>query len=249
MPYTERPNGIRIHYRVEGIGVPLVLLHGLSGSLLQWQELGYVRALKYRHQLVLIDIRGHGLSSKPHEPEAYLLPELAADVVAVLDSLRIDRTHFLGYSMGSRIGFALAILAPERVRSWILGGAHAFPVRTGGTFRGIDGTDADAFVSAFGDLLGERIPQDMATRLCANDLEALVALIQDRPSQEAALTAMTQPSLLLAGEADPAFESIKECAARIPNASFVPLPGLSHLTAFFRSDLVLHHIQRFLETV
>jgi len=60
---------------------------------------------------------------------------------------------------------------------------------------------------------------------------------------------MTMPVLVFAGEADPAHPRSKECVTRMPNATFFSLPGLGHADTFFRSDLVLPHVIRFLQTV
>jgi pimeloyl-ACP methyl ester carboxylesterase len=56
----------------------------------------------------LPDARGHGASDKPHDPESYYSALLAADIVAVLNDVGVEQTHFVDYSMGGRIGFALA---------------------------------------------------------------------------------------------------------------------------------------------
>ncbi len=66
MPYADN-QGIRIHYRVEGEGPPLVLQHGFSQGMQRWYRAGYVNALKHDYQLILIDARGHGSSDKPHD--------------------------------------------------------------------------------------------------------------------------------------------------------------------------------------
>src|SRR5207237_3323115 len=66
MPYANN-QGVRIHYRVEGEGLPLVLQHGYTQSLEHWYQCGYVDALKAHYRLVLVDARGHGGSDKPHE--------------------------------------------------------------------------------------------------------------------------------------------------------------------------------------
>ncbi|MDP6798348.1 MAG: alpha/beta hydrolase [SAR202 cluster bacterium] len=61
MPFADN-EGTRIHYHVEGSGPPLVLQHGLTSSLENWYAYGYVEPLKAAHQLILIDVRGHGKS-------------------------------------------------------------------------------------------------------------------------------------------------------------------------------------------
>jgi pimeloyl-ACP methyl ester carboxylesterase len=114
---------MRIHYEVEGQGFPLVIQHGYSDSMQTWYELGYVDALKRAHLVILVDARGHGASDKPHDTSAYAKDRQAADVVGVLDELQIQRANYWGYSMGGRIGFALAQYAPERFRCFVLGGA------------------------------------------------------------------------------------------------------------------------------
>ena len=65
MPYANNQE-VRIHYRVEGDGIPLVLQHGFSDSLESWYEMGYVEPLKHDYRLILIDARGHGaVKNKP----------------------------------------------------------------------------------------------------------------------------------------------------------------------------------------
>ena len=59
MPRVDN-KGVSIHYRVEGNGPPLVLVHGTTDSSEVWYERGYVAALKPKYRLILIDARGHG---------------------------------------------------------------------------------------------------------------------------------------------------------------------------------------------
>jgi pimeloyl-ACP methyl ester carboxylesterase len=125
MPYAVN-QGVRIHYQVEGDGQPLVIQHGFTDSAETWYEVGYVDGLKPQYRLILIDARGHGASDKPHEPDAYDRERVVADITTVLDDLAIPRAHYFGYSMGARIGFAIAKYAPERVRSLIIGGGSPY---------------------------------------------------------------------------------------------------------------------------
>lgn len=86
----------------------------------------YLSALKSLRRLIRVDARGHGASDKPHDPSAYNLDFRVADVTAVLDDLDIRQTDYFGFSMGDWIGFGLAMYAPIRIRSLILGGAHPY---------------------------------------------------------------------------------------------------------------------------
>src|SRR5262250_1110568 len=189
MPYATK-QGLRINYRVEGSGPPLVLQHGYTWHLGGWTRCGYVEPMKSHYQLILLDARGHGASDKPHDPDAYRLPLKVGDVVAVLDALQIPSAHFWGYSMGGWIGFGMAKYAPERVQALIIGGQHPYGRRL--SARRPDGSDPQAFVVA---LFGER-PRQSSERqdeLFANDFRALAAAQQDRPSLEDLLPTMTIP--------------------------------------------------------
>jgi len=124
MPYANN-NGVRIHYKVEGTGPPLVLIHGFLADLEYWRQLGYVEALKSSYRVILIDMRGHGQSDKPHEPAEYGETQRVGDILAVLDAEGVQRAHVWGYSKGGIDGFLLAHHAPERVASLITGGIAA----------------------------------------------------------------------------------------------------------------------------
>lgn len=247
MPYA-RNAGVRIHYEVEGSGKPLVLQHGFTDSLEAWRELGYVAALRDRYKAILIDSRGHGESDKPHETADYTLARRVTDVTAVLDALGIEKASFWGYSMGGWIGFGLAMQRPQRVDRLVIGGQHPF-ARDQSGFRqwlrtGI-AKGPDALVAAFEKMAGP-IPDAYAARLRAGDLEAWLAAVADRESIEDGLAIMTMPCCVYAGDADPLFAQAKAASARLPHARFFPLPGLSHVQAMARSDLVLPHVVAFL---
>lgn len=248
MPYADN-HGVRVHYQVEGAGRPLVLQHGFTESIEDWSECGYVDALKHWFKLIMIDARGHGDSDKPHDPRAYQLGTRVGDVIAVLDALGIRKSHFWGYSMGGWIGFGLAAFAPDRVGHLVIGGQHPFArdlehlrqmVRTG-----IKG-GPDAFVAAFHQTFG---PAEgaFAERLRAADLQAYLALLQDRPGLDTRLPAMSMPCCLYAGEADEVCDQARLASERMPQAVFFSLPGLDHCEAFARSELVLPRVTRFLE--
>ena len=128
MPYASHQS-VRIYYQVDGEGPALVLHHGLGGSLEVWRQLGYAAALRDTYKVIMLDARGHGASDKPHDRAAYGLPKCVGDVLAVLEALQLSKAHFLGYSMGGRIGLGLAKYAPERVKSLALGGTHLTPTR------------------------------------------------------------------------------------------------------------------------
>jgi pimeloyl-ACP methyl ester carboxylesterase len=125
MPYANN-NGVKIYYEVEGEGPPLVLAHGAGSDLGGWQRLGgYRDSLKNDYKLILFDARGHGRSDKPHDLTAYGT-KMADDVVAILDALEINKSHYFGYSMGAWTGIMLASSHSERFQSFIIGGASPY---------------------------------------------------------------------------------------------------------------------------
>ena len=245
MPYVDN-QGVRIHYRVEGQGFPLVLQHGSTSSIQAWYQNGYVEPLKQRYQLILVDARGHGDSDKPHDAALYALPLRVSDIVAVLDDLGIQKAHYWGYSMGGWIGFGMAKYAPERVQALIIGGAHPYPDNAE-AFRDVDGTDQEAFIVAFEKFVGSRVIPEIRERILGNDLQALAAAMRSRDSLEDVIPTMTMPCFLYVGENDPRFPKVEACAKQIQDATFVSIPDLDHLQAYMRSDLVLPHITTFLE--
>jgi non-heme chloroperoxidase len=95
--------GLRLHVREWGKsdGPPIVFIHGWSQNHLCWGK-QYESALADEFRLVAYDLRGHGMSEAPLEPEHYTDGNLwADDVAAVIDTLGLDRTLLVGWSYGS----------------------------------------------------------------------------------------------------------------------------------------------------
>jgi pimeloyl-ACP methyl ester carboxylesterase len=95
--------GLRLHVREWGnaTGPPILFIHGLSQNHLCWDK-QYESALAAEFRLVAYDLRGHGMSEAPLEPEHYTDDERwADDVAAIIDELRLDRTVLVGWSYGA----------------------------------------------------------------------------------------------------------------------------------------------------
>ena len=114
--------GVKLHYIVEGEGEPVVLIHGLySSARINWQMPGVVSLLSKKYRVIALDMPGHGESDKPAGEEAYGL-ELVEDIVRLLDHLRIEKAHIVGYSMGGMIAVKFMARHQERVLSGVVGG-------------------------------------------------------------------------------------------------------------------------------
>jgi pimeloyl-ACP methyl ester carboxylesterase len=244
-------DGVRLQYRVEGSGRPLVLQHGFTDSSESLYELGYVDALSTKYRLILPDTRGHGQSDKPHDPQAYTPAKFAADITAILDELGIDKACYWGYSQGGWIGFAMAQYAPERIAAFVIGGSasegSAFPAEPG---------KEDPLIAVLrrglGDLVkvyGEWATPAWEKRIRANDTAALIACRQQRLATGgyADVGKIAVPTLLYAGGADPIHDAARQTASEIGGAEFVSLPGLGHVAAMCRPQLILPQAQRLLE--
>ena len=106
--------GVGIEFADEGAGRPVVLLHGCPDSGGLWRH--QVKALTDAgFRTIVPDLRGFGASDAPATTEQYALPFLAADVLAVLDHLGIDKAHVVGHDWGAALAWAIAALAPDRV--------------------------------------------------------------------------------------------------------------------------------------
>lgn len=246
MPYVSN-NGVRIHYHVEGEGPPVVLQHGFMGSLEDWRDLGYVEALESEYQLILIDARGHGNSDKPRDGESYELELRVGDIIVVMDDLKINKAHYFGYSMGGWIGFGIGKYAPQRFHSMVIGGAQPY-AQSFEAFRERLGKGLDACVASMEDFF-RPLPARSRTRLLANDVQALIALLQDRPNMDDALPSIIMPCLVYGGDADPNYPDMKRGADKLSSGTFFSLTGLNHLQAIARSDLVLPRVRQFLKEV
>ena len=115
-------SGVQVRFLEEGDGPPVVLIHGFTSSAESWSEVGVVSALSDRFRAIALDCRGHGKSGRPRDPSAYGR-QMARDVVALLDFLKLDDAHLIGYSMGAEIALRVTVDHPERVRSLVIGGS------------------------------------------------------------------------------------------------------------------------------
>jgi pimeloyl-ACP methyl ester carboxylesterase/2-polyprenyl-6-methoxyphenol hydroxylase-like FAD-dependent oxidoreductase len=106
----------RIHVHEAGQGEPVLLLHGWPDDHTVWRH--QVSALvAANHRVLAPDLRGFGLSDKPHDVSQYGLLKVIADLLTLLDERELPRAHVIGHDWGGAIGAVMAALAPGRVAS------------------------------------------------------------------------------------------------------------------------------------
>ncbi|MBV9774903.1 MAG: alpha/beta fold hydrolase [Gemmatimonadetes bacterium] len=102
----------------------VVFVHGAGGSSSIWFR--QLREFRQHFNLLLVDLRGHGESQDllpPRAGDSYTFRDVSAEILEVMDHLGIPSAHFVGISLGTILIRTLGEIAPERVRSMILGGA------------------------------------------------------------------------------------------------------------------------------
>ena len=132
---TVQANGIDIEFEEQGEGEPLLLVMGLGGQLIDWNDEFVAQLADAGYRVIRFDNRDSGLSTEMEgEPltrrqmlrlmatrrrpdTGYLLSDMARDAVGVLDVLGIESAHIVGVSMGGMIAQTMAIEHPARVRS------------------------------------------------------------------------------------------------------------------------------------
>ena len=230
--HAEAPDGALIAYRVDGVAdpdaasPPVLLVHGFASvASATWERTGWVRALRDAGRAVItVDLRGHGESDKPTDPDSYAPSRLGADLVAVLDSAGVDRVDAVGYSMGNRVISALVSLAPERVRRVVIGGAGPNEL-----FASWSLDDARAVLLRDEPSGDPTIEQVLRPAIEAGaDREALLAVIEGVSGAPLSIPGEI-PTLFVAGENDPVPAGVQELALEW-QSDFVSIPGRDHVS-------------------
>jgi 3-oxoadipate enol-lactonase len=253
-------NGISVRYQVEGSGPWLTLSHSLTCDLTMWDELAV--ALAPTFSVLRYDTRGHGQTSAP-EGE-YSFAQLTADLVGLLDVLKIERTHYLGVSMGGMIGQYFALTVPHRLNKLVIANSTSrIPLEAGPLWderiaiaraQGCAGVEEGTLARWF--TTGFRVARpDVMARIgtlirttpaagyigCASAIRAL-----DITSR---IGAITVPTLVIAGADDPGTPpAMSEVIARtIPGARLEVIPAASHLSCIEQPEIFNRLVADFLK--
>jgi pimeloyl-ACP methyl ester carboxylesterase len=260
MPFARNSiDGTRVYFEDDGgSGAAVLFFGGLVDSVKAVRLSPIAEALPAdEFRLVYVDHRGVGRSDKPHEVAAYDMRLRVADAVSVLDTLGIQRAHFVGTSYGGRLCFGIGEHAPERVLSLVIGGQQPYRMdpntalgrliteslaasRTKGTM--------EPFVTALQEWAGAPIPKEKRGLWLENDptaIEAAAAAMLNDADVAVGLRSWRFRCLIFVGAADLDFvEGAQRAARAIPNAEFVSLAGLNHIGAHLEQDPVLTAVLR-----
>lgn len=246
-------NGVKIRYVTEGEGEAVVLIHGWMGDSSMWgaDKSGNTKLdakAGKGFKVIAIDCRGHGKSDKPHDQAKYG-PEMAADVVRLLDHLKIQKAHLVGYSMGAFVAGKVAATHPDRVLSIVYGGQAPIVAGLNVKADAVDVTEVFAKTVEEGRDLGEYLlavmPADkkkptpeQAKALAAflygkKDVKAFAAAgrsLGELKVTEAELKKCVAPILFIHGSDDPAKERVAAVRKLLDRGEVTVVNGADHMT-------------------
>lgn len=233
--YFESDDGHRLAWREAGEGAPLVLLHGFfSDAWTNWIRYGHAEKIAASgYRVIMPDLRAHGDSAKPHDPDAYPPDILARDGLALIDRLGLEDYDLGGYSLGARTVVRMHTLGARPRRMIISGMGLSGLVKLG--------SRADHFRHIL-ENLGKHekgSPEWMAEaflKTTGGDPEALLLILNvftDTPEEK--IREIACPTLVLAGEEDRDNGSHEDLAALLPDATHVEVPG-GHMSCIVKPE-------------
>ena len=227
--YIEHDNA-RIWYATYGSGSPVILLHGGLGHGGNW---GYQvpTLIENGYRTVVIDSRGHGRSTRDERPYSYEL--MASDVLAVMDTLGIEKATLVGWSDGACTALVLASKAPLRVSGVFYFACNMDP----------SGTKEFEFTPIVQRCFNRHVKDYAQLSTTPDQFDAFseaVGLMQrTQPNYSADdLAAISVPVAIVQSEHDEFIkrEHAEYLARSIPNAEFNFLPGVSHFAPLQRPE-------------
>jgi len=266
--YLRDVDGVTIHYRDEGAGSPVVLIHGFAGNTFSWRNA--IPPLAETHRVIALDLPGWGYSDR--SPEIDFSHEgHAALVVRFLDSLGLEKVVLIGHSMGGGVAQRVAAAHPERVSHLVLVASvdaseppdsarrRSLPAPM---FAAIDtATRSKRLMYAAG---RRSLRQITSNPECSNDeaVEGYMAPLLI-PGTVAALRKMTAsvgsdplvdlaqisvPTMVVTGVNDTVVRTPVgvRLAAGIPGACLVEIPNAGHLLAEEQPEVFLRELETFL---
>jgi pimeloyl-ACP methyl ester carboxylesterase len=235
-------NGIRIWYAIFGRGEPVVLLHGGLANSSYWGH--QVRALQRRHQVIVLDSRGHGRSNRNEQPYGYDL--MASDVLALMDHLKLRKAAIVGWSDGAIIGLDIAVNHPERVSKLFAFAANSDPSGVA------DIAKSDVFNACIARAGEEYKRLSPTPGEYKSFVEEITRMWETQPKwTDADLAKIKVPTWIVDADHDEAIkrENTEFMAAHIPGAGLLIQPNVSHFSFMQDREQFTEDVLHFLEHV
>ncbi len=249
-------NGLKMYYEVHGKGEPLVLLHGAFMTITNnWT--GWIGRLSKKRKVIALELQGHGRTVDV--PRDMTSENLADDVAALLDYLKIPRADVLGYSMGGGVALQCAIRHPDKVRKVVV---ISSMLRREGVVQ--EGQDALATLTA--DAFKGTPIETEYKKLNPNpdDFPRFVQRLMAMDSKEHdidpdRLKATTAPMFFIHGDSDGVrLEHVAEMfrlkgggihgdIKPLPTSRLAILPATTHVTLMQRMPVIVPMVEDFLE--
>ena len=262
-----RLNGINIYYEDTGRGRPIVWSHGFACGAKMWQP--QVERLADRYRVVTYDVRGHGASDSPADPEAYTQPNSVEDLHQLLRHLGILGACVGGLSMGGNIALNLGLTHPEQLAGLIIADTGAgsddpegWRAKTAdwAALLENEGIEAAADVMLVDPLFARYAAQGPEAARHARSLltthrarglaSTLRGVLARRPTiyaLEDKLRALDVPTLVIVGEHDePCVKVSRYLANTLPRAELVVIKGVGHMTNLEDTTTFNAAVERFL---
>ncbi|HOT91385.1 MAG TPA: alpha/beta hydrolase [Anaerolineae bacterium] len=260
-------NGVRLHYTRTGHGDkrPMVLIHGFSDNGLCWTPVA--RALEADYDVIMPDMRGHGLSARVQPGDDV---DMAADVAELIRTLGLHRPIVGGHSMGAGVTYQLVVRFPELVSAlfledpaWRLSWPEPTPEQ-------LAENPMRKWVQSLGTQTLEELlvqyrkdhptwPEELLLPMCESKkqldptiLDVVSTRIRsDRQDWQKTLPNVTQPMLLFTGNPEmgaivtpDAVEKVRELN---PNVTIVNIPDVGHLIRFDKYPIFMEALWAFLK--
>lgn len=253
----------RLSYTESGRGLPVVLLHGfpLNAAIWHKQQLD----LGDRFRVITPDLRGHGRSPVPKD--GYEMESMAGDILAMLDSMRIQQAMILGHSMGGYVTLSAWRLAPERFAALGLIASHAAADTAAGKEGrrklaekvAAEGSQpvADAMLpklfspeTAPPEIVLEQVRQMIMNSPRAGLIGAINGMAE-RPDSTDLLKGMKIPMLVLAGADDQIIprDKVEAIAKAVKGSKLTIIEKAGHMPMLEQPEATTAAIREFLNTV
>jgi pimeloyl-ACP methyl ester carboxylesterase len=220
-------NGIRLYYEIYGQGTPLVVLHGNGGSISDATT--YIEDLKKKYKVIAVDSRAQGRSGDTDAPLTY--EQMASDVNALLEELKIDSALIWGHSDGAILGLILAMDHPAKVKKLVAFGSNIQP-------------DSLALFPWVIKMVQKTLKESKDPK--QKKLYHLIFAHPQIPYER--LSSITVPVLVVSGDRDMIRpEHTLKIFQHIPKAHLFIIPGATHFAAWDKKDLFLKTMQNFFD--